>query len=62
MNKSNIKLPSVLYILAYSLYLAPPAGQFSCVCGSGCSKEFPFQSREECEAQIKGEIVRHLES
>lgn len=29
------------------------SGQFECLCGVGCHKEFPFKSRADCEASIK---------
>eukprot|EP00092_Neocalanus_flemingeri_P021401 GFUD01023202.1.p1 GENE.GFUD01023202.1~~GFUD01023202.1.p1 ORF type:complete len:133 (+),score=19.74 GFUD01023202.1:37-435(+) len=30
------------------------AGTLECVCGMGCRRDFPFQSRNECEAQLIG--------
>merc|ERR1711974_233981 len=27
-------------------------GAHECVCGMGCGRRFPFQSRHECEAQV----------
>ena len=30
------------------------AGILECVCGVGCQKDFPFSSKKDCEASIKG--------
>lgn len=30
------------------------SGTLECLCGVGCHKEFPFKTRTECEASIKG--------
>ena len=31
------------------------SGSLECLCGVGCHKEFPFKTRTECEASLKGE-------
>ena len=33
------------------------SGSLECLCGVGCHKEFPFKTRTECEASLKGEYV-----
>jgi hypothetical protein len=29
-------------------------GTLECVCGMGCKRDFPFQSRNECEIRLIG--------
>ena len=31
-------------------------GTLECLCGMGCKRDFPFQSRNECEAQLIGKF------
>ena len=35
--------------------MSQSSGTHECVCGMGCGRGFPFQSRHECEAQVIGE-------
>ena len=36
-------------------YMLSFSGTLECVCGMGCRRDFPFQSRNECEIQLNGE-------
>ena len=50
--------PLSLYICRYidiSYTMFSWKGAHECVCGMGCGRRFPFQSRHECEAQVIGE-------
>ena len=52
--------PLSLYICRYidiSYTMFSWKGAHECVCGMGCGRRFPFQSRHECEAQVIGKTI-----
>ena len=51
------EIKSLCHPFYYCLYtwISGP-GQLTCLCGVGCQREFPFNSRASCELQLKGTL------